>query len=132
VAHAVFQGIDRHPFYQALDQAIARRLGTSAVSQIFALGDAGALRDALAGAGFHDVTVEPYTLVARFPNPEAFLAGEIDVDTAAIPAMQGLDPTARRELTAALQEDMAAPLGAVTVGDEVHMPFHAQIARGRR
>ena len=40
VTLSVFQAIDRHPFYQALDKAIDRRLGTSAVEQIFALGDA--------------------------------------------------------------------------------------------
>ena len=28
---------------------------------------------------------------ARFPDPAGFLAGEIEVDTAAIPSMQALD-----------------------------------------
>lgn len=132
VALQVFQSIDRHPFYQALDGAISRRLGTSAVGDIFALGDAAGLRHSLARAGFEDVAVEPFQVTARFPNPEAFLAGEIDVDTAAIPAMQTLDAAARRDLVAALQVDMAEPLRAVTDGDAVLMPFHTFVVLAHR
>ena len=128
----VFQGIERHPFYQALDRAIERRLGASAVADIFALGDAGELQASLARAGFSDVVVEPYAITARFPQPDAFLAGEIDVDTTSIPAMQNLDPAARRDLTAAIEAEMAGPLREVTAGNEVHMPFYAQIARATR
>jgi ubiquinone/menaquinone biosynthesis C-methylase UbiE len=132
VALSVFQGIDRHPFYQALDDAIERHLGMSAVGEIFALGDADALGASLTRAGFRDVVVEPFPITASFPNPDAFLAGEIDVDTAAIPAMQGLDPAARRELVTAIEQEMAEPLRAVTVGDAVHLPFHVLIVRACR
>jgi SAM-dependent methyltransferase len=132
VALSVFQGIDRHPFYQALDDAIERRLGMSAVGEIFALGDADALGASLTRAGLRDAVVEPFPITASFPNPDAFLAGEIDVDTAAIPAMQGLDLDARRDLTAAIQADMARALRAVTKGDHVRLTFHAQIACASR
>jgi ubiquinone/menaquinone biosynthesis C-methylase UbiE len=132
VALSVFQGIDRHPFYQALDDAIERRLGMSAVGEIFALGDADALGASLTRAGFRDVVVEPFPIIASFPNPDSFLAGEIDVDTAAIPAMQGLDLDARRDLTAAIQADMAKALDAVTEGTHVRLTFHAQIASASR
>ncbi len=129
---SVFAGIERHPFYMALDEAIARHLGTSAVGAIFALGDADALNDALVQVGLREVAIEPFSITARFPNPDGFLAGEIDVDTAAIPAMQGLDPAARRELVMAIEQDMAEPLRAVTVGDAVRLPFHLLIARACR
>ena len=59
-------------------------------------------------------------------------AGEIDVDTAAIPAMQRLDPGRRREIVAAIRDDMDDPLRQVTAGDEVVMPFHANLAGGVR
>jgi hypothetical protein len=78
------------------------------------------------------VVVEPFPITASFPNPDAFLAGEIDVDTAAIPAMQGLDLDARRDLTAAIQADMAKALDAVTEGTHVRLTFHAQIASASR
>jgi ubiquinone/menaquinone biosynthesis C-methylase UbiE len=132
VALSVFAGINHHPFYVALDDAIARRLGTSVVGAIFALGDADALRDAIIQADLSDVVIEPFSITARFPNPSGFLAGEIDVDTAAIPAMQGLDSAARRELTTAIQQDMAEPLSRVIIGNAVHLPFEVLIARAVR
>jgi SAM-dependent methyltransferase len=92
----VFQGIERHPFYVTLDEAIVRHLGASGVGGIFALGDAEELRSLLTGAGFRDVQLTPAAVTAHFPQPESFLAGEIDVDTASIPAMQHLDAAARR------------------------------------
>jgi hypothetical protein len=65
---------------------------------------------------------------ARFPNPDGFLAGEIDVDTAAIPSMQQLDQRAREEIVAAITADMKSPLEGVTIDDHVVIPFHANIA----
>ena len=132
VALSVFEGIDRHPFYVALDEAIVRRLGASAVGAIFALGDVDALGASLERAGFREVAIERFAITARFPNPAGFLTGEIDVDTASIPAMQGLDPTARRELVTAIEQEMAEPLRAVTIGDAVQLPFHVLIARACR
>jgi ubiquinone/menaquinone biosynthesis C-methylase UbiE len=124
LAVSVWQGIDRHPFYQALDRAIARHLGTSAVGTIFALGDASELRRLIMEAGFQHVTVEPFAILATFPDPDAFLAGEIDVDTASIPAMQSLDGPARQALTAAIAEEMANPLRLVAHDDQLRLRFH--------
>jgi ubiquinone/menaquinone biosynthesis C-methylase UbiE len=132
LALSVFQEIGRHPFYVALDRAIRARLGASGVEEIFALGDAAALRASLEAAGFRDVAVEKAAMDARFPSPAGFLAGEIEVDTASIPSMQALGPDARRELVAALAGEMAAPLAAVTQGGAVVMPFHVLIATARR
>lgn len=126
---SVFQALDRHPFYEVLDRAIQRRLGTSPVRDIFGLGDTDELRDRAAKAGFRHVAIEPFTIETRFPDPDAFLAGEIDVDTAAIPAMQHLDATARAELTATIRSEMAGALRAVTVDDHVVLPFHGQVLR---
>jgi hypothetical protein len=127
----VLQGIERHPFYVELDRAIQRRLGASGVGQIFALGDAGELAARIAAAGFRDVKVEPASMDARFGEPAGFLAGELEVDTAAIPSMQSLDAAARRDLVAAVAAEMAGPLAAVTRGGEVVMPFHVLIAEAR-
>jgi hypothetical protein len=111
---------------------IERRLGASGVRDIFGLGDAADLCDRVARAGFSDIAVEPFSLVARFPDPDAFLAGEIDVDTAAIPAMQHLDAAARADLTAGIRSEMAETLRSVTVGGHVQLPFHAHVVRARR
>ncbi len=132
IAVHVFQGIERHPFYQTLDTVILRHLGASGVGDIFALGDSDELRTLLAGAGFHDVEIVPGSVTARFPHPALFLAGEIDVDTAAIPAMQHLDAAARRELVAAIAADMEGPLSRQTEGDHVVIPFQTLVALAYR
>ena len=129
---SVWQSLDRHPFYRTLHEAIERRLGTSALADIFALGDAGALRTLLTGAGFRNVEIEPVSMSARFPDPDGFLAGEIEVDAAAIPSMQALDEAARHAIVAAIAGDMKEALRDVTHDGLVVLPFHAHIARAER
>jgi len=57
VVVSVWQGLDRHPFYQTLHDVIQRRLGLSALQQIFSLGNPNELRDLALRAGFSNVTV---------------------------------------------------------------------------
>lgn len=132
VVLSVFQSLDRHPFYQTLDEAIQQRLGLSGVADIFILGNADELHTLLLDAGFQNVTIEPASLVARFPFPDAFLTGEIEVDTAAIPAMQHLDAQARQNLVAAIREDMETAMREVTEGDFVVLPFHTYMVHAER
>lgn len=132
IAIGVWQGIEQHPFYKTLDNVIQSRLAVSGVQEIFALGDAERLRMLLLEAGFADVEIIASSMTSRFPDPDGFLAGEIDVDTAAIPSMQSLDERARAEITEAIREDMAEPLRQMTDGDHVVLPFHALIVRARK
>ena len=129
---SVWQGMERHPFYQTLHDVIQRRLGVSALQQIFSLGSPNELRGLLQRSGFSRIDVEPMSLTARFPNPDGFLAGEIDVDTAAIPSMQHLDTDARQAIVAAISVDMESPLKEATRDDYVVIPFHAYIAKASR
>jgi ubiquinone/menaquinone biosynthesis C-methylase UbiE len=129
----VWQSIDLHPFYQTLDLVIEQHLGTASgqIRDIFLLADPDELRRMLTDAGFRDAQITPVSLTARFPNPEGFLAGEIDVDTASIPAMQRLDAEERQALVAGIRADMEEPLSAVTAGGYVIMPFHAYLVQAR-
>jgi ubiquinone/menaquinone biosynthesis C-methylase UbiE len=129
---SVFRGIALHPFYQALDDSIERHFGGSGVKDIFALGDVDGLHSMLRDAGFREIDFAPVSVTARFPDPESFLAGEIDVDTASIPAMQHLDATAREALTTAIYADMADPLRAATENNDVRLPFQVTLARAFR
>ena len=128
----VWQALDRHPFYETLNHVIQRRLGMSTIKDIFALGDEDELCGLLTNAGFQCVEIEAVSITARFPNPEGFLAGEIDLDTAAIPSMQALDPAGRNAIVAAISEDMKEPLLEVTQEDHIVIPFHAFLARAVR
>lgn len=132
VGVSVWRGLDDHPFYRTLDEVIERHLGASSVRDIFEFGDNSDLQAALADPGFRDITIESVSTTARFPSPDDFIAGEIDVDTAAIPAMQQLDPEARRDLVDTIREDMEPALRAVVESDHVVLPFHALVATARR
>jgi SAM-dependent methyltransferase len=124
---SVWQGLDRHPFYQTLHNVIEERLGMSALQEIFALGNANDLRGLALAAGFRRVDIKPFSLTARFPNPEAFIAGEIEVDTASIPSMQHLDSEAREAIVRAIASDMQTPLKDLTSENHVVIPFHGLI-----
>ena len=76
--------------------------------------------------------IQPISLTARFPNPDGFLAGEIEVDTAAIPSMQHLDSAAREAIVATIAADMKSPLEEVTHDDHVVIPLHALVAAAWR
>lgn len=130
VAVSVFQSIDRHPFYQTLHELVLEHLGTSGVADIFALGDAHRLQAMVEQAGFNEVAITPITVTSNFGPPDQFIAGEVDVDTASIPAMQHLDETAREELRSTIREQMAGPLADVTREGQVVIPFYAQIVTG--
>ena len=132
VVISVWEGLDRHPFYQILHNVIQQRLGMSALQQIFALGNADDLRDLLLAAGFRRADIKPFSLTARFPNPEAFIAGEIEVDTAAIPSMQHLDSKVREAIVTAITRDMQSPLKELISDNHVVIPFHGLIITARR
>ena len=103
----------------------------SALQDIFALGSADELRALVVGAGFRRVELKPFSLTARFPNPDAFIAGEIEVDTAAIPSMQHLDSQSRQAIVATITTDMQSPLKDVTHENHVVLPFHGYIVIAR-
>jgi ubiquinone/menaquinone biosynthesis C-methylase UbiE len=128
---SVWQNLDRHPFYRTLDNVIQQRIGISALQDIFALGSTDELRALAADAGFQQIEIEPFSMTSRFPNPDAFLAGEIDVDTAAIPSMQHLDAQARHAIVEAITSDMKSPVKAITQDNHVVIEFHAHVASMR-
>ena len=132
VVLSVWQGLDRHPFYQTLDNVSRGRLGKSSVGAVFSLSDADEVRKLLINACFQDIEIESMSITARYPNPQEFLAWEIDVDPAETPALQNLDAEAQKAILVSLQLDMQAPLQEVIKGNEVEMPSHAHIAHAKR
>jgi len=132
VVMSVWQGLDRHPFYQTLHDVSSRLLGKSAVQTVFSLGDSDELRKLLADAGFQQIEIEPLSIMARFPNAEEFLAWESDVDPAACPKLQNLDTASQQAILAALHQEMQAPLREVMQGDQVVFRSYAHIVYARR
>jgi len=131
VVISVWQGLARHPFYQTLHNVIQQRLGMSALQDIFALGDPDDLRTRARKAGFRKVDIKPFSLTARFPNPDDFIVGEIEVDTAAIPSMQHLDSKTRKAIVTAIARDMQPPLKELISDNHVVIPFHGLMITAR-
>lgn len=132
LAVSTWQPIERHPFYNTLNSTIEERLGMSGVKEIFCLGDENEVRRLIEGAGLREVELQSPSMENRFPEPEAFLAGEIDVDTAAIPSMQQLSHEERKRVVESISAEMQGPLAEVTQGNEVVLPFHAHIFTARK
>jgi hypothetical protein len=68
----------------------------------------------------------------RYPNPARYLRLRLTSVIAAIPSLQQLDEQGREAVVAAIGQEMAQPLRAYTVGDEVVMPSGVQIAHATR
>ena len=132
VIWSVWQGLDRHPFYQTIHDVTQRHLAKSSVQAVFSLGDSDELRKLLIGSGFQHVKIEPMSITARFPNAEEFLAWEIDVDPAETPALQNLDAEAQQVILAAVRQDMQGPLEKVMQDNQVVLQFHAHLAQARK
>jgi hypothetical protein len=129
---SVWQGLDRHPFYQTLHTVSQRHFGKSSVETVFSLGNAGELRKLLTDSGFRQIEIGPASITAHFPQPEEFLAWEIDINPAEAPALQNLDKEAQQAIMATARQDMQSPLEEVMQGNQVVLPFHAHIAQARK
>jgi SAM-dependent methyltransferase len=129
---SVWQRLDRHPFYQTLHDVSFRHFGKSSVETVFSLGKDDELRKLLTDSGFRQVEIDPMSLTARFPQPEEFLAWEIDINPAEAPALQNLDMEAQQAILAAARQDMQSPLAEVMQDNQVVLPFHAYIVEARR
>jgi ubiquinone/menaquinone biosynthesis C-methylase UbiE len=73
---SVWQGLDRHPFYQALHDISQRHLGKSSVQAVFSLGDADELRKLLTDSGFQRVEIELCHSRHAFQTPRSFWHGK--------------------------------------------------------
>jgi SAM-dependent methyltransferase len=132
VVLSVWQGLDRHPFYQTLHDVSLRHFGRSSVEAVFSLGNSDELHKLLTDSGFRQVAIAPMSITAYFPRPEEFLAWEMDINPAEAPALQNLDKEAQQTIMAAVRQDMQSPLEEVTQENQVVLQFHAHIAQARR
>jgi hypothetical protein len=132
VALSVWRGLDFHPFFATFNDAPVRQIGIPALASPFSLGDADRVCDLLTAAGFDSPVVDTRSMTARFPDPDEFIAMEIDVIAAAIPSVQHLDARAREALRAAIADELRAPIRAVTHDEHIVIPMHAHIVRAYR
>ena len=129
---SAWQDLYHHPFYQTLHDVSLRHFGKSSVEAVFSLGNSDEVRKLLTDSGFQQVEIEPMSITARFPQPEEFLAWEIDINPTEAPALQNLDKAAQQTIMAAALQDMQSPLEEVMQENRVVLPFHAHIVQARK
>ena len=127
---SVWQGLDRHPFYQTLHNVIQQRLGMSALQEIFALGDADDLRgralkqDFESGykAVFSDGAFSKSRSLYCWRNRGRYRRDSFD----AAPRFQS-----RQAIVTAITRDMQSPLKELISDNHVVIPFHGLIITAR-
>lgn len=134
---AVWQDVDAHPLFAALADAEEPHLGALGVAvdrdeliAPFSFGDADALRDLLAGAGFADVELTARTIEARFPDADHFVERVEYAYAAVVPAFAA-DTDAFADYLAAIAHDTRVIVDEHRDGDHVVVPMHANIAVAR-
>lgn len=128
LALAAWQGLDRHPLRAAFNEALVNHLGIPALAGAFSL-SADELSDVLGSAGFRDIAIADFCMPARFTDPARFVAMEIDVIAAAIPATQHLDERARAELVEAVSRDLEEPVRQSIREGAITIRMYANLAR---
>lgn len=122
---AVWEGIERHPFWARFNEVLVELIGIPALAGPFSLGDADEVRMLLQMGGFRDIDLRTRSMHAMFGDPQGFVAMEVDVIAAAIPATQHLDDAARAELTRAAEVKMADAIANELRNGKLGVPMHA-------
>jgi ubiquinone/menaquinone biosynthesis C-methylase UbiE len=126
---SVWQAVDRQPAFHALEQALARRIGTErAALPPFSFGDREALRAVVAGAGFRDVRVRAEIKTTRFPSPQHF----VQVIAAGAPSMLGALAEQGPDGLESLAEEVAATLHPWVDDDGLAFPQISHIVVAHR
>ena len=117
------------PGWRALEEALARRVGTAAAAlPPFSLGDARQLRALLASAGFHDIHIRAEAHMSCFPSAEAFVRAEV----AGAPSMLGSLAAQGEAALAAIAEEVAADLATSLDDDGLAFPQPSNVATAHK
>ncbi|MFC3816051.1 class I SAM-dependent methyltransferase [Lysobacter sp. GCM10012299] len=131
LAMGVWRGLDHHPFWSRFNDVLVELIGIPALAAPFELGDAAELEALLVAAGFRDIAIQARSMPAVFPDPESFVAMEVDVIAAAVPATQHLDARARADLTEAAQSRLAGAIREQMYDGHVVVPMHSHLVLAR-
>jgi ubiquinone/menaquinone biosynthesis C-methylase UbiE len=131
---AVWQGVDRHPLYEAMAEAevpyltaLGLDLTRDDVIAPFSMGDADELRALLAAAGFRDVEIAQRSIEARFATPDRFIE-RMEYAYAAVVPQFIEDPAAFATYLDTIGRATKDLVDRYRVGDRVVVPMHTHIA----
>jgi SAM-dependent methyltransferase len=124
VALNLWQGLDRHPLYEALCQAEARYLNVplAEVATPWSFSDPEALRALLAEAGFQRVKVTTESLDIHFAAPDRFVYLTLFAAAAVLPQLDWEDETSRAAFIEAVSQEIEPVLQQYRGGDGITFP----------
>ncbi|MGH2749588.1 MAG: class I SAM-dependent methyltransferase [Actinomycetota bacterium] len=130
---AVWQGLERHPLYEALADAEVPHLGDLGVAVSreeaiapFSLGDADDLRTLLTDAGLRNIEIAARSIEARFATPDRFVERMEFAYAAVVPAFAENPET----FTAYLEKignETKPIVERYRMGDQMVVPMHTHI-----
>ena len=126
----VWRGIRHSPGFEALATALERHVSADAAAVMrapFGLAEADALHALVAGAGFHDVLVQPRAEAVRFPSAVRFVRDQVAGSPLAAHVAK-----APAEARADLVEAVARALEAYQVDGALAFPIEAHLASARK
>ncbi len=131
---AVWQGLDRHPFFARLFEIEAPHLerlgagfGTDRAAAPFSFGAADELADTLCTAGFGHVELATDTVCARFADADRYIEQMERAYAAVVPAFAA-DPSAFERYVQAVTEDTRELVATYRDGDDLVVPMHTNVA----
>ena len=127
VALSVWRTLEQNPVQKAMNEAVVRHLGTTALAAAFS-GNAPELEALLSGNGFEDIAIEPMTMTVRFPSADRFVRLSVLAMAAVSPVFAELDEAERATLVEAIQQDVGATLQRYTHDNEINVPTAAYVA----
>lgn len=133
VVVAVWEGLDRHPVFQALFQAEAHHLGV-AVEKLavpFSLSDTTVLQHEFQQAGFSRVSVSSHSMEARFRDARKFIDLVVRSGAAVIPELDLTDPGEHQALMDVVHREAAGVVDRYREGDGVVFPMHSSLVLAR-
>jgi ubiquinone/menaquinone biosynthesis C-methylase UbiE len=125
---ACWQGLAQQTFFATLMRSLARNLGVSEAQAgvPFSFGDATALRDLLANAGFTRVEMHSNVVDAKFPQPEKFIRMTAGAGAAVMPEIYAnID---MEQLVRKMTDDCAEELARFRDGDLLRFPLPTNLA----
>jgi ubiquinone/menaquinone biosynthesis C-methylase UbiE len=129
LALGVWRGLEHHPFYAALTNALQRYVGEEAAASLraaFTLADADKLRSLVAGAGFRNIRIRIRSRLTRYPSLQEYVLGYLSGSPMA-GAVAALNDTART----AMVEHVCTSLQAYVDDDGMAAPWEAHLVTGQ-
>jgi SAM-dependent methyltransferase len=128
----VWRSLEHNPLSRLLQESIARRLNSTplALFPATALGDADALRDLLASAGFRDMSVVVQPLTVREPWDDTLVEQGLKAAASMLPMYANMAPEELSGLAPATLDEIGPALQAFRRDAEIVYPMSAHIATG--